>query len=59
MHDQIERNFFDPRQPTKGSLIELGLEILSSLQKYVFLLSQLHEQNSTAWQEKLIPNNSR
>ena len=35
MHAQIERNFFDPRQPTKGSLIELGLEILSSLQKYL------------------------
>jgi len=26
MHAQIERNFFDPRQPTKESLIELGLE---------------------------------
>lgn len=35
MYAQIARNFFDPRQPTKESLIELGLEILSSLQKYV------------------------
>lgn len=61
MYAQIARNFFDPRQPTKESLIELGLEILSSLQKYVLFTE------TTTWtgnivqlgKKKIIPNKSR
>jgi hypothetical protein len=39
------KEFFDPRQPTKGSLIELGLEILSSLQKII---------EPTKWTDKIV-----
>jgi len=62
MHDQIERNFFDPRQPTKESLIELGLENRNPIiiaKVSLFLLCQLHGQvKYDSLTRKIIPNNS-
>ena len=44
-------SYFDPRQPTKGSLIELGLEYLSSLLDKSSCVQKL---NSKAKEHKLV-----